>query len=589
MDIFRAQANVSVVGQGGKMYRRRRTAGSMPQQEQFAIPAGFVHTNTPGTWVQLKSRLYGAGTGSDNAMIDEHYRFSRLGLQAPSQVPTLTTGAGPGPTANCQVAIAFYDRAVDEWSPLSGFSDVVAIANQARVTANIQATSNDYRVTDVGLFVVADGSTPRLATTRQLGITTITENIATLALGAARPTPFNRMARCVGFAGYHDRLVGFGDVLNPDIVYVSAIGFPERYEGLSFRTRNGEAITAAIAVRDVCLILTANSAYVLRGYKDADMTLTLTEAEVGSINNSSWRIMPGGNAVIVNHQGFWVYNGAFHNITLDRTQAWLDFYEHNREAVETSVGAIDPLRNTYTLWVKGPTGGLTLPEEIWNPDSRTIRGFGWTFDYAGISPQLEGNLTQPNWFVDIMTRPITAAGLLSVPGTKRYDLYLGSIDGYVRGLDPTDASDDSDTYGKRMFIRTGAYAMSDPGGDSQSGKKYVSGYTYMESEISAWTVYWKGGDEDAWRTITPDNTVTFWREEIAASLLVEIVPTLVGHIVNTYAAKSVHPHVPEQVTGRCLTLEVDIETPREVHWRGFGGRHGPGPATRPRISSVPTK
>lgn len=585
MDIFRAQSNFTVVGGGGKMYRRRRSLDALPQQEQFAIPAGFIHTNTPGTWVQLKSRLYGAGTGSDNAMIDEHYRFSRLGLQAPSQVPILAAAAGPGPTADCQVAIAFYDRALDEWSPLSAFSNLVAIANQSRLTTNIQATSNDYRVTDVGLWVVADGGSPRLATTRQLGVTSITENVATLALGAAFPTSFNRMARCVGFAGYHDRLVGFGDVLNPDLVYVSAIGFPERYEGLSFRTRNGEAVTAAISVRDVCLILTANSAYVLRGYKDVDMTLTLTEAEVGSVNNASWKILPGGNAVIVNHQGFWAYNGAFHNITLARTQAWLEFYEANREAVEASVGAIDPLRNTYTLWVKSLTGNLILPEEIWNPDGITAKSMGWTFDYAGISPQLEGNLTQPNWFVDIMARPITASGLLSVPGTKRYDLYLGSNDGFVRGLDETDNDDDADTYGKRMFIRTGAYAMSDPGGDSQSGKRFVSGHSYMESEISAWTVYWMGGDEDAWRMITPDNSETFWRDQVAASLKVEVV----NHSANTYAAKSVHAHVPEQVTGRCLTLEVDIERPIGVHWRGFGGRYGNGPATRPRISSEPTK
>ncbi len=571
------------------MYWRRRVLGTLAQQAEFTLPAGFNCTDTPGSWVQLKSRLFGAGVGSDNAMIDEHFRFSRLGLQAPAQIPTLTAAAGPGTSGTCRVAVAFYDRALDEWSPLSDFSDEVELADQARTTGNIPTTSNDYRVTDVGIFVVMNGGAPRLATMRQLGVTTVTESVATLALGAAFPTTFTRMARCVGFQGYHDRLVGFGDVLNPDIVYVSPIGRPERYEGLSFRTRNGEAVTAAISVRDVCLIMTANNAYVLRGYRDSDMTLTLLDAGEGCLSQQTWAILPGGNAIGINHNRWWLYNGAFHSISDEREGAWRDLFIDNRAQVEASHMGIDPIRGTLSLFVNARQGALTVPTEIPNPSNITLGTIAWTFKYADVVPELNGGMRQPNWFVDAMGRVLTASGLLSIPGTKRYDAYFGFTDGLVRGPDDTNSNDDADTFDKLWWIRHGANSFGDPGGFNMDGKTVTQFWSYLESEYSAWILYLKAGDEDAWRSLAPDNVTYFWKDDVAASLLQISQSTGSGVFQTTYTAKSLHSHLPQKVSGRCLTVEYRAAHPLGIRLRGFGGVYGPGPNSRSVVVRTQTK
>lgn len=561
-------------GGTGKVFWRRRTAGSLTQKNQMTVPSDFNLTDTRASWCIYGNRLYGAGLGTDNVVIDENFRFMRQGIQPPKQVPTLAAAAGPGVTGKFRVAIAFYDRLTGEWSPLSDPSAEVTLSNAKRLVGNIQTTA-EPRVSDVGIWVSYEGGAYRLATMRQIGVSSVTEGVSTLLLGAAFPRTFTRMPRHEVNTIYHERYIGAVSFEHPDTLFVSAIGRPERYEGLSFKTKGGEPITALINVyNDICLVMTAVNAYVLRGWRDNDMSLTPLDPDVGCIGQSfvDW---VHGKPVVVNRHGFWVYNGAFHCISRDRATEWSTFYKSNRAALENNgIAVVDPNEYTYALYITG----ATTPDTIPNPASVTIGTLAWVFDYRPIVPQISGEMGQPHWYYDVCTRIITSVGRLTLPGTARTDVYLGDDSSFVRGKDATNSDDDGDTYGKRMWIRLAANHMGDPGGFSSEGKEWTSLWTHMQSESSAWTVYFRGGDEEAWKGILPDNNTTWWRENVAASELVTAS--------YRYTPQTIHPHIPARVAGRCLTADYNIPTPLNVYWRGFGGVWIAGQTSRPPSAVV---
>lgn len=568
-----------------KAFWRRRTSGSLPQTLEMPLPTGYALTDTLGSWCQYRGRLYGVGIGTDNGMVDENFRFVRQGIAPPNQVPYLTAGAGPGRTGRCVVYVAFYDSFTDEFSPLSGASNEVTLSNATAVTGNIQTTA-EARVTHVAIFVSMDGSTPRLATKRQLGITTVTEGVAWLALGAAFPTTFTRLPRASMNTFYHERQIVAGVFGQEDKVFVSGISHPERYEGLSFQTRNGEHVTALITVyNDVCLVMTNRNAYALRGYRDADMTMTILDPDVGCINHRCWDYAHG-RPIVVNQQGFWIYNGAFHNISRDRAQEWTDFYKANRAVVEKSFAVVDENEYTYSLIFSSTS--LVVPEEIPNPSGVLISTVMWVADYSTCTPEVSGSLGQPTWYIDAMNRGIDSAARLTLPGTKRSDVFFGSCDGYFRGKDDTNADDDGDSYGKLWWVRTKADDMGDPGGGPADGKTLSEFWTYMNAE-TAWKLYAHGGDEWAWWTgislgsFYPDNVDRFWRDNVAASADAQASDGF------TYPGIAVHYHKPQKVTGRLFTFDFSASTPLGMRWRGFGGIYGPGRTTRGPIGQEISK
>lgn len=582
MEIYTTQVDGASFGVSGKAFwQRYGTNTSMSSSTpEIALPSGFNLTDTLGSWCEREGRQFALGIGSDNAFIDEFRRFNRLGILPPDVVPALAAASGPGTSGKCQVAIAWYDALLDEWSPLSGASNEVTLSNQGRTTSNIPATPQDSeRVTHVGVFVKMNGAAWRLATKRQVGVTSITESVATLALGMAFPATFTRFPRCKVGTIYHERLIAAGDFLHPDVVYVSVAGYPERYGGLSFKTENGEPIVGiTVAENDVCLVMTPTSTYELRGWRDNDMSMKLRDPDVGAINNGGVRGAPlaKGKPVVWNRYAIWYYNGAWHNIVQGRQKEWTDFYDANEAVVEQSFAVIDPNSYTLRLYFSSSYGTLTVPASVPNPSAVTVGTIGWRANLSPLLPLVSGEMGQPHWSIDVMSRALECAALVGTPGGGRRDVYLGFADGHVRIDDPTDDDDDTDDYGKRFWLRTKAYDMGDPGGSLDDGKEFYALWSYFQSEAKAWALYVRGGDENAWRTLTPDNTTYWWRENIAASAL-----TISNR---TYVEKMVHTHAPQRVTGRCLTLDYTVPTPLNVRFRGFGGLHKPGRASRGVVS-----
>ena len=405
----------------------------------FPSPQASRSQERRPSYSQYQNRGYYMGLGSDNAMVDEHRRFSRQGIQAPTVTPTLTAAAGPGSTGAAVTRIAWYDSLTDEWGVQSAPSDVVNLTNQKRTTGNIPTTAPEPRITHVGVWVEMDGAASRLSTLRQVGVSTITEGVATLALGIAYPVPFSRMPRCAYNTMYHDRQVGAGDARNPDLVYVSQLGFPERWGGLAFRTRNGEPVIALVANRDVCLVLTPFSSYVLRGFTDDDMSLTLTDGDIGALNHWVWTVI---HDVIwgANEKGVFIWNQGWHQMNLDLENYWTTLYKAHPGQFENAFCLVDPNYQTYSIYMNtGPGAEMMVSAEV--PDLNGVfpATFAWVAKYSSVTPQVGGSLSQPQWCIDIMDWQIDSAGLLGLPGARRRDPYLGRYDGMV--MTPADLND----------------------------------------------------------------------------------------------------------------------------------------------------
>lgn len=593
-------------GSSGQLTSIRPEAGLLSQTKALDLPSGLAMLATRMSWATYRSRAYGVGGGSDNVVIDEHFRCMRQGILPMVEVPTLTAAAGPGPSGDCVVAVAGYDQLADEWSPLSGLSNEVTLNNQSRTTGNIQATW-ESRVSHVGIWVSMDGSSFRLATKRQVGVTSVTENVATLRLGDAFFAEFERMPFGRYNAIYHERQFVAGDYLAPDTLYASALFFPERWESLSFQTRNGEPIIGLLPCRDILLVGTPFTIYRLRGYKEDDMSMEPIDFDMGMVNHFSGQVARG-DGVFVNNKGWWRYNGAFHNIIQDNEQAWIDFYASNREQVEAGFGLYDPSDYTYTFYVTGEIDTLTLPEKWSLPPTSEGVGTASSYDLvttmlgtlgivAGMRPALpevSGSFTQPDYSLDTYGRKISAGAAYSYPGARRQDVLLGSCDGKLREKDSTDDDDDSDTgysngIAKRAWIRTPAYNFGDPGGDIAEGKELFRAWTYMHSRNGkAWTLYVKPGDEEAWQMFLPDNSNVYWRDACNPDNFddeYEYETVLGAALQLTPEPKTLWQHAVSRCSARLYTFEIGMTTSLGMRFRGLGGLWRPGRASRPPISA----
>lgn len=552
------------------------------------LPTGIQVIKSFGTAVTYLGRVYIIGQFNDNVMFDEHFRCSTLGLQPPDTKPTLAAGGGSGPAGTHIGYISFWDDLVGERSPLSVGSASFANSGSTQITwSNLPTTAQDSRVTHIEFWRTVDGGDIRFVTRRDLGITTLTEGIATLDLGEVAPDSFERFPRGQVCALYHDRLWVAGDEQAPDTLYGSELFTPERYGGLNFRTRNGEPIVALFPVRDQLLVLCPESSYILTGYVLDDFSFTLSEPGLGAFSQRQLATAYD-NLIIPNSKSIYLYNGAWHDIMTLGHEEWRLNYQANCDAWSDGFGIYDPVRNVYKFGIylnNTPLVAGDLYDPLTQLSSHTHY---WVAGVQKLLPELGGSFQQPDWTFDIRVREDAVAAVLAEPGGTCAQVYTGSCDGYVRKENVADdPDDDGDVWLKRMVIRTGALNMGDPGGDIEEGKTFTRGWSHTESESNAWETMWMGGDGSAWGLQkllgsggvggSGTNVRFSWMENVAASAL----SYTQSNKDYTASAKTVHAHVTERVTGRCLTYMVTGASPLGMKWRGFGGKYGPGPATRP--------
>lgn len=466
------------------------------------------------------------------------------------------------------------------------------------------------RASHVELWVAVSGDLPRFTGLRvRVGTTAVTEAIATLALGEAEVVSFDAMPLGEFNVFYNDRQLISGVEGHRDTVYLSAIGFPERNEGLEFVTAYNEPIVGMFRYRDYVVLLCPDSSYRLQGYTEDDYNRTVLEPHIGGLGHHGNRAGEG-EAFVPSRKGLQVFNGAFHQGIPTRRTEWQQLYSDNEWAWEAGLGCINPNDQTYNFMPYGP--GIDL--NVYGLTNLFKTPLIFVGSYNTVGAQADGSLTTPEWTSDTYLVPVSAAfpavtssfstyfAYLTPSGQKIGRMYRGDNNGQIFRDYAVEAETNPGFEGESIIV-SAHFLFGDPGGNRDEGKTLVRMWSYLVSESSTWKfVVWPGDEYcyppdifQIWRHIDANAAgitgthaiiIPGYDDNVVASALVDGAYTYTKNSGNydvRWQKKSVHPHQIEgqSISGRGFTFEWIFSAPNNVSFIGMGGVWQPGTTSRP--------
>jgi hypothetical protein len=529
---------------------------------QIPLPLGVAATNQRPSFALYngdgKSRTYLTGGWTDNLVLTENFTLARQTILPPANPLVNASGIGFNVgvqattgtvTGNCICYIRFLDAINQRRSPLSASSPTFALAGQGRAWNNLPTTSEDSCVTDIEGWVSMDGGLPRLAWTRNIGVTSVTESLETALLGLAETETLTRFPRCRFSVMWNDRQVMSGDDRHPDRIYLSSLNEPESYGGFYLRSRKGEKVIGLISMRKQLIVLCATSSYVVEGYTEDDITMDILEAEIGGISHFAVSQVDGW-AIVPSQRGIYLCTGSsFHNMSKEYEYTWRNEYENNIDNYEASWAVNDLDITTYKLFV----GAHSLAEAA-------CATTYWALDYSPTIQEAGGNFGQPALSLDCRARIDSSACILRLPGSRRGYLYTGSYEGKIRqenvdvnGMTTTGWDDDGDSYQKKMRIQFPHYfPMGGGGAEREDGFSFPMCWAMVQADNNAYSVTCKAGDEGAVRSKV--NTLGTHFESIAAGAATDTQN-------NTLVPKCVTDWKPG-ILGRGITFLLEMLSPQ---------------------------
>lgn len=507
--------------------------------------------------------------------------------------------------------VAFQDLAasasynlVDETGP-NGVFTVDGTGITTGVTSTILVLPY-CRATHCELWLSVAGGLPQLVMKVPIGTTSVVESTAPGDLGESFSGAFERFPRCSMNAIWNDRQVMSGDPDNPDTVYMSELFLPERWSGLSFRTRSGDPVTGILPLRDYCLIFSRDKTYMLQGYTENDFTFTMIEQSLGSIGHRCNKVVHG-SAYVWTEKGPYMYNGSWHPLSPE-----------NLFTVPSATDAIwgraevNPDDNTYTVICPGlRIYDRYMDHSSWLNDTIVfLPSYGeiLTFDYTTVQPETGGTYSPARLSVD--SQQIVDTGETSEFSPNMYWNYLSnkwgigklytlsfSVDyqdtentsfevyyhlpvvGTLSPREPTHASLDPPSF----EVLLGHYYFEDPDGGIMEGKTFkrlwVDARSYNVAEPGI--IYAFPGDDDAleiWRGLLfPSGIPT--GVSFSLTLPVHLGADTSETVRSGYGV--VHNLKFDPLTGRGISLRfVAANLGLGGSFRGFGGAFIEGPATR---------
>lgn len=533
---------------------------------EMSLPTGTLGVSRRPSWAIYnqggRSRMYGVGGWTANVLLDEQFRVLRQGIPAPTVVPTVAATTGPGPTGTAICYLRFKDRIGQRVSPMSAPSASFALANQARAWSAIPTTCPDPSVDAIEGLVSMDGALARVAWERDLGVTTVTEAVATGALGEAAPDDFADMPAGRMNVIYNDSQWIAGNEKYPERIYKSALGEPERYEGTYLQT-DGEPIVGAFVSNTNLFFGSRKRIYRATGFDETDLVRDIEKPDVGLVNHDG---IAGahGKVIVPTPLGIFLYAGEWIPLLNDRESEWQREYKLWRADYEDAEGFFDPVDNVYLF---GPVEHSDW-SGLW---------VHWVLDCQRIFPELGATSITPCWANDVRTRKTTGHAVMVVPGSSQPVVMSGSSDGVMRFENESDAyaydeDDDKDTYKKRITIEPASIMPDSGGGVQTDGCVFHLAWTYVECEYDEWTAEFRAGGEWARKAQDPDVS-----DVTPASLLVD---DLGDGDTATAEPETRHPHVLEGCAGDVLALKLTVESPTRFRFWGWGGTCGLGVRSR---------
>lgn len=532
-------------------------------------PPGVVPIDTPVSWANYRGEsLLETGGSSENMVVTGDFGYWKQGIRPPVNPPTGTLG-GAGWTASLIAAFTWYDEKTAEHSALSESSVIFAAANQALTITNANIVPTNPRVTHIGIWLSVDGNLFRLAALRQIGVAgSITLPSTIGELGEAFVEDFDVFPRCKFNVIWHDRQVMAGDDQNPNIIYFSLIGLPERRALFSIPTKSGQPVTGLFVVNDQLIVGCPFASERVSGYTEDDLGIEIAQPQIGLLSNGGVQVIHG-YAWVPTHLGWYVTDGAaWYFMSLDIDSVFIREYEAHRFNYEGMWSVHDPNTRVYVA-------GVGTHTDTAEADTR------WIADYKPTIPLAGGGMQQPNWMYDTSARPYYCGAALALPRSRRADVFFGGPDGFIYKQDSTLNNDDSaDTNLKTMHIISATEYMGDCGGDLAHGKEVTDVQFYLRAEFSAWEGRIHAGDAEPYPQAIP----SFDTGIIPASFAEILTP---DNVLHTMQPEWTHRFPTPQLVGQGFQFELLVPSADpDVEFAGYDLNWHDGPYDR--FSAVDT-
>lgn len=552
-----------------------------PGSTMVDTPSTIGSTGRRAQIMRYRRRTYIVGQFARMLVYDEYGNLRPGGLRAPRSKPVLANAAySAGKSLGNMIgyttfALKVGDKTIIESNP-SPASPTLASAGTGREWDGIDWEPDDHHATHVCGYVSVDGSVPALAWERPLMPvgSKVAEAVSTIALGRTLPVRVGLNGQVLTDPNargvppytkwceeYHDAIFYAGDPMHPERIYVSRRFEPEavnstpittngRTEIPWLETTDGMPVTGLKRQGDELIIGTLRGIDSIQGYSYGDYAIRRISNYWGVISHWSMRrVGPLGSLFFAAPQGVTIYNsGTFRNIMEPLQTWWRDEYRAHHELFVDCFGVEDRFWESYKLLV---------PQF----DDTTL----WLVcDYNS------AEAGKPIWVMDRRARKDWVAEELPVDNSASYyELYTGSCDGNVRQENVEgDTDDDGDEYQKRMVVQTPHRFMGDQGGDDAHGYTFHKLELFLKHVDEAATVKMYAGDDDAISARNPQ-----WSKSIPATGQVE------GEVQKV--ARTSEHHALSDVSGKGVTLRVEVVAPLAVEYRGWGVEFVEGPQTQP--------
>lgn len=547
-------------GTTGKVFWAPENFTASTDFKEIALPDDVSAVDLRESFATYDGQLLIVGGHTSNLVVTADWKCWRQGIVPPAVVPTVAA-SGTGLTADVICYLAWYDEATDERSALSAASGTITLANQGVAWTALPTDPQNDRVTHLEGWRSVDGSLPRLVWQRQVGVTSVTESTAVGDLGQAFAEEFEVFPRCRFNATWHGRQVMAGDDDNPDTLYLSLIDLPERYSGLTLKTRTRQPIVGLAVVNDTLLVFCPFATEVVRGYTEDDLAIDIIQPQIGLLSHHA-TAQVHGRLVVPTHLGPYLTDGSsWVFIGEDVQTTWIEqaptYYE--------SWACHNPIDRTWEMYI----------------GQRTLRGYDdsaayayWSADYTPVIPQEGGGYGQPNWCYRSEIGAFYSAATFTTPGGRAPRLLRGGTNGGVYE-DTYDQPVDQDS-----VIFTSWTGLNDVGADLAHGKRFTELDLFVQAEDYDWVVNVFAGDESVGEypsldpTVIVNEKVPMWTKTVSASAYAISDPPT----TTFYVPKDVHHFPLPQVVGRGIAVEVKGPN---LAFRGWQTLWKEGPATRP--------
>lgn len=559
-------------------------SGAIQEKDEAGVSSTLISSDPAmdrrSVMLKYRKSIHVIGTFRRPWVRDRFGAYHKSGVRAPITQPTMVDGTIPGSSEGNMIGYqTFVMKSNNIWMAESNpgpATSTLLSAGLGRLWDGLDWSPADSHVTHARGYVSVDGSIPALAWEMPIGGSglTVMEAVGTGALGVTLPVrravtgyyqvdPFARgVVPYTKYAEeYHDAFFYAGDPNHPERIYYSKLFEPEavnstpitvngRTDDPWLTTTDGDAVTGIQRQGDELIVGTYRGIDAIQGYSYGDYQIRRISNYWGVTSHFSMRrVGPLGSLYFSAPQGPTIYNaGSFRYIGGPIQSWWRDEYRADPTVFDDAFGVEDRYWETYNL---------LLPQTV-APLSRYV-----VVDYNSAEFQ------SPVWVFDLRARKDWVSAELAVDNTSGYyERYTGSCDGNVRQENvDTDADDDGDTYQKKFTIQTPHRFMGDQRGDNAHGRSFDNTDIFIRHETEAAVLSLYGGDDDSPNAATPHKTITS-----------PATGATTGQRARTVSTSERQALM--KVSGKGVTLKVEVTAPLIVQYRGWAIDHKEGPAPK---------